>query len=353
MRACFRTRPDGYTLIELIVAMLTGAVVISGALMMLSGTLRHDNALEGKRHSQQGGRRTLFAIEDSRRFAGFGIDPALAVDTNVYRCATPGDPTTNCTMEDGTLVAGRDRSDGSDELVFYARNPYYFGLNLTTAPAGRAWTVNGAAGGAVSLNARAGDTFCAGQILLFVAQPEGKYAKTAYVTAQATASAAADGVLAISLTGTVAGDPFQQAGLLADPELTNPAARVFAVDRYRYFIDTYAQAYGTGQGGNAARTPFLMLDRGLDCDGDNDVTDEYIPIAENVENLQVVYGVRGDVVIGDAAGRRSSRPTSRPPTVFLHGLRPYRNVSYYSNAECPRDVNNKCIAGTAQDDLQP
>ena len=165
----------GMTLLELMVALVIASFLVALVLTVMVSFTQSYNTSEGTRTAQQEGRHSLEMLESTLRSAGFGIDPALAIDVNVYRCTPPGSPTATCTMADGTAVTARARAAASDELVFYSRDSAYFGADLATEPAGRAWSLASApASTSLTLNARTGDRFFSGQILLVVARPDRK-----------------------------------------------------------------------------------------------------------------------------------------------------------------------------------
>jgi type IV pilus assembly protein PilW len=184
----------------------------------------------------------------------------------------------------------RDRTDGPDELVFVGRNPYYRvdfqGTNgcalASGCPTGLAWSVSAATAGgtpSITLQLRAGQLLEYGRSLLVTCSGGGRYTMA---TVGANVTAGANGNTVVPLYATSVTNPYFENNF-ADPCFTGGNALAFAMDRYRYFIRTF---------GNV---PWLMLDTGLDLNGDNQdpwlVEDakDLLPIAPYVEDLQVAY----------------------------------------------------------------
>ena len=275
---CFA--PRGVTLVELMVGLAVVSVVLAMAGTALVSTMQVVNRGARQRGSQSQARAAAAFVERSLRMAGLGIDPALAFDFSVYRglgasCASPGrvPPSADCQ---------RDFADRPDELVFYARDPAYWGSIADAATEGRAWTVAAAdaAGSTLTLTLHGGEVLLPGQILQVVCSGG---AKVAYVTNQTRVNNPARGTVQLLGLGlTAAGDPFHQPGALADPCFGDGTARAFAVDRFRFHVASYPDG--------AEQVPYLMLDTGLDRTGAGvgDPGNE-IPIAEGIEDFQVVY----------------------------------------------------------------
>lgn len=279
-RPAGRSAPRGVTLVELMVGLAVVSVVLAMAGTALVSTMQVVNRGARQRGSQSQARAAAAFVERSLRMAGLGIDPALAFDFSVYRglgasCASPGrvPPSADCQ---------RDFADRPDELVFYARDPAYWGSIADAATEGRAWTVAAAdaAGGTLTLTLHGGEVLLPGQILQVVCSGG---AKVAYVTNQTRVNNPARGTVQLLALGlTAAGDPFDQPGALADPCFGDGTARAFAVDRFRFHVARYPDG--------AEQVPYLMLDTGLDRTGAG-VADpgNEIPIAEGIEDFQVVY----------------------------------------------------------------
>jgi type IV pilus assembly protein PilW len=172
----------------------------------------------------------------------------------------------------------KDRIDGSDELVFYYRNPSYWlpPSGSATAMQGKVWEVTAFGGGGISLSARAGDVFPVGQILEGVCT-NGAGAKY-FTVGGTTTKVVGDGTIDLQLAPEVLGDPFKrQSAGKCDP------VRVYVVERNRFHVRPVPL-------GNDNWESYLMLDTGVDVNGD-DVVDERdeILVAPGIELLQVAY----------------------------------------------------------------
>ncbi|HZH03196.1 MAG TPA: type II secretion system protein [Myxococcaceae bacterium] len=279
--------PFGFTLIELLVTLAIVGVVLSITTSALLGFQQLTNRSHLQRQATAVGRDATAFVEKSLRLAGYGIDPALAFDFNVYRgngarCLGVGGVTSNGCL--GT----RDQTVGPDELVFYARNPEYWGEQLNDEPEGRAWRVLGATAGAVRIQSHGGERFPKGQVLQIVCP---QAAAIAYVELAVSVDVPDPGAGAIGpavdlrVETPEMGNPYRQSAVVAGtPCLTDGLARAFFVDRFRYFVAERVLGLG------AAPTPFLMLDQGVDRNGDDAIDDaDLVAVAQDVVDLQVAY----------------------------------------------------------------
>ena len=109
---------------------------------------------------------------------------------------------------------------------------------------------------------------------------------------------------AIDFETAVAAQPFRQNGVLSDSCFSAGTARVFRINRYRYYVRTFA----------ADQAPYLMLDTGTDLNGDNtlDISD-HLPLAAGVEDLQVAYVLASGTVLGNES-------TDNEPVRFADNL---------------------------------
>jgi type IV pilus assembly protein PilW len=305
----------GYTLVELMIALGVSAVVIAGVVGAALAQQRAFYGTERARAAQASGRAAQLFLEEKVRVAGFGMDPALAFDFQFY---TPANyPSLPCPAE----AAGcpRDAVNNNDELVFYERNPnYWVPADPAGAPVGHAWRVcggptstdnaNAITSGGVDIAANAGDSFKAGQILTAVC-PNGRY--YVYLTVASNKTFTAAGCQTLPLAVADATNPFKRQDLAVGPGSETPAyfnssvsslsspptasscfrtgqARLFQVDRYRFHIRPVA--VGSWPLGKTKYDPYLMLDMGVDTNGDGaiDLNDELV-VAEGVEIMQVAY----------------------------------------------------------------
>lgn len=303
-----RRAPRGVTLVELLVGSVVGLFAAALAVMVLLG---HQRSLLGKdlrRALAANARDTMLVLETPLRRAGWGIDPRFAFDLRNYACATPP-----C----------RDRTDGPDELVFVARNPYYQwvaqGVEACTTAGGcftgNAWPIEAATATTVRITARAGDLFPVGQVVL-AACAGGSSVSMATVAQKASGP----GSVTLQLQAAVAGNPYRE-NALTNGCFSSVGAGLFLVDRFRLAIR------------QEAGVSWLVLDRGLDLVGDDGRTsadgdlDELVPIAPDVEDLQIAYvfnpgaGTGPDLnrnwIVADDAStttREEPNPTLTAPT---------------------------------------
>lgn len=301
-----RRRSPGFTLLELLIALAASAFVIAGVVGAVISQQRAYFSGQRTRAAQSSARAALLYVEDRLKVAGFGMDPALALDFGFYT------PTAALCPAEANGCA-RDGTADSDELVFYTRNPHYWVPNGGTAnPVGHAWTVVGITSNTLTVTANPGDTFLAGQILAAVC-PGGQY--YAYMTVGTnTSKPAADTApssLPIPLAPVDTTTPFKRQDLAAGPGADPPqyfngtvsafaspatpsscfqagTARLFQIDRYRFHVRPVA--VGSFPGGKTKYDPYLVLDMGVDTnqDGVIDAKDELV-IAEGVELMQVAY----------------------------------------------------------------
>jgi type IV pilus assembly protein PilW len=161
---------------------------------------------------------------------------------------------------------------------------------------GKAWH-GSVAGNSVTVAANAGDTFTMGGILL-VTCTNGTQATMARVATTTTAAAA--GNLAVQVMAAQGGNPYREnawtaVGANGCYATANPQPSIFLVDRFRYAIQTFNG------------TPWLVLDTGLDLNGNNTLPDngadlnDLIPIAANVEDMQIAYLYAPGTAFGFAA----------------------------------------------------
>lgn len=252
---------------------------------------------QGLREAQEQGREALDYLEDAVRMAGYGIDPQLAFDFDFYNCNL-GSTTGNITQSSNCALLRRDSATQMDELVLYFRDPSYStsvttGCVGATNLAGNVWQVTAVTTGAspsVTLNLPSTSSIPAGSILQVMCQDASTYTYVTVKTAPvppgsgcaSTAVALEAPISVAGLTGTVT-SPYSRSDLLTSACFSMTSTRAFLVDRERFFIhqDT----------ANALQPrPYLMLDRGIDANGDGALDDlDLLPIAADIEDLQIAY----------------------------------------------------------------
>jgi type IV pilus assembly protein PilW len=302
-------RARGFTLLEVMVA---GTIAILAIGMTMGVFLSQNRAfvtLDYARDANGNGRDAVLEMQSALKRAAFGIDPALAFD---FSCPVGS----NC----------HDRINAPDDLTFYARNPEYVwtAQNSTTCTtgggcfgAGNIWPipaagVTGSGPYGVTITVKAGDVFHKGRNVLLVC-PDG--GNPVFATVQGTVTGPATGVsVAVNATGLIS--PNNPKGCNA-----GGGAALLLIDKFHYFVTTL-----NGE-------PWLVLDTGLDYDGDNilpptDVND-LVPVARGVEDFQVAYQIGQAVVppfttvgapdsntnwvIGDDPGTQEEPLTSAAP----------------------------------------
>jgi type IV pilus assembly protein PilW len=290
----------GVTLIELLVSLAIVGMVLGSALSALVGYQRYTKDINQKRRTQSAARFGASNIERDMRLAGYGMEPAMAFDFTVYdsngnNCAdTGGSGLVNvCALR-------RDKIDGPDEIVFYGRNPEYWGADMAGAPEGRAWAVTASAGNTLTLTIHGGEYFGRGQILQLVC-PGGAGSLYTQLSITYDFRNTAAGPQTLNTTPAVPGDPYQQSPGTFVTANCGGQARAFLIERFRYYVEPNTRlADGTTDS-------FLILDKGVDRDNDGDIdNNDLIPVARNVVDLQVAY-VRPEPAlteVGAEAGKK-------------------------------------------------
>jgi type IV pilus assembly protein PilW len=302
-------RPRGVTLVELMIAVAISSIVLAS----LFGVVQSQQTAYFQGHLQRAAqgsaRAALSFVEQRLAIAGYGLDAPLAFDFQYYgNAALSPDQVIPCPPL-APSSCPRDAVDGSDELVFYARNPRYWVPDDRTGavqPSGNAWRVEAVDTTSVTLTARPGDVFERGRILQLVCKNAEAWAYVT-VSARGTAQNPSDpSSLRLTLFGSSSGNPFRRQAYAATVAcLTGGSARAFLVDRFRFHVRPVPVPAGY--------VPYLVLDTGLDVNGDGSVTeaDETI-VAEGIESFQVGY-----VMANEALAPRGT--TAGAPIAFRSG----------------------------------
>jgi hypothetical protein len=252
-------------------------------------------------------------IEHNLRVLGWGIDPHYAIDLST-NCISPTPP--------GPC---RDQINAPDQLAFVARNPMYRFLNqneggctlVNGCTYGRIWPITAMTAGApntLTISPQSTNpssiNFEMGRVVLAVCAG-GQNATMVTLSQNYTVTNA--GSFVLTPVGPTPNPPYNDWGSLQTCH-GQPGALLFFVDRYRYFI----QNFGTPP----QITPWLTLDTGLDLNANGILppadTADLIPIAKDVEDIQVAYaippstacatapdngpGATGDWIIGNNPG---------------------------------------------------
>jgi type IV pilus assembly protein PilW len=285
-------RPSGFSLVELLIALAASVFVMLGAAVLLRSQYQSFQTSTSERAFQETGRIALDALSTDLRQAGLGVDVGLVFDfgtQNNARSAARQAGTTFGTDSPGCAAAitCRDSTTGPDELVFHSRDPA-FGKPLRTAVTAASTTL--------TVSGPLREPLHQGQILEVVCYTGNM--TWAYVKVGSTVAANLDPTATVDIPLASSGATFpNQNPVLADPCFSTvataaastipAAAKVFKVDRYRYFIRSYSAAGNIVPWGTAGSRPWLMLDRGTtDTTTGKPVVD---PVAPDVEDLQVAY----------------------------------------------------------------
>jgi type IV pilus assembly protein PilW len=341
-----RNRARGFTLVELMVGVVVSSLVVAGALALLLAQKRSFQASSADRALQETGRMALEEMSQNLRMAGYGVEPSmvfdfgLANDVPMYRAPQGpglvvrfgGDSSGTTGFPCGTAVQCRDRIDGPDELAFQYRNPW-FNHQLVSAPSTDTLVIAGPLPQALE----------AGQVLQAVCYSGSMV--WAYVRVSQQVPATGNATVAVSLEGGAALDYPHQNQTLADTCFQTGLARVFKVERLRYFVQNHAPD-GTVTAWNAAGSrPFLLRDRGLRDASGAPIVDVVSP---DVEDLQVAYvfplAPIGQEVAGATAGTRLDAsatgidlaPGGGPPRYDTPRLSPLRASHWPANVRAVR-----------------
>ncbi len=279
--------PRGFTLVEMLVGVLVSAIIIAGSITLLVNQQQAYQNTSNDRAGQEAARVALGAIGDALRRAGYGIHPSVTFDFGnipqiTVEFASPGTVAYNG-KDCPTAVSCRDSVAGSDQIAFYARDPYFVRA-LAAAPTATQLVV---AGGLRT-------PLYQGQVLAVACMSCGK--RFAYVTVGSTVAANPSAPTAAIPLAAAAGAgydfPGQNAALTdpcfganvatatSTPDVFSQSSKVFKVDRYRFYVDHQYVDPDTGQ-----KRPYLMLDQGLVDASGRILT----PVAPDVDDLQFAY----------------------------------------------------------------
>ncbi len=320
----------GVTLVELMVALAVSAAVMVGVVAAVQAQQQAYYNGHKTREAQGAGRTAFLVMERALRRAGYGMDPALALDFNFY--GTDSEPFPDGDALCPTQMGGcpRDSTGNADELVFYSRDPkYWLPSNPGVEPRGSVWRLltrpaSGANGAnQITVEAHQGDRFLRGQILQAVCADGNVYAyftvSNDFPANSPTTQVAANGTSAqLTLFGTSASDPFRRQDLVTT-DCSPPNALVFKIDRYRFHVRPWVVSAGPP----AEYDPYLVLDMGVDLSGNGSVgPEDELLIAEGIEQMQVAYVLAnpalasvGDGSPGTAITFTDEDPGANPPSL--------------------------------------
>ncbi|MDY7231978.1 PilW family protein [Hyalangium rubrum] len=271
MRPSLRSR--GFTLVELLIGAAVGAVVLLGISLTFISQARQYQAHASRRAIQANARQALAFVGRIVRTAGYGVNPdraVLAYDSYdvASDSAAPGFP-------DAVVVHWRDplfrrpvQSANSTQLTLPATQPLSEPLRQ-------------------------------GQILLVLCPLARNHA---FVT---VATYRNEGEFTIPLDSTLPAaapnSPIHGPGRLfheqdkldSDTCFSAPGAQVVKVRRAAFYVATFDS---DGDPATPEKTPYLMMNQGLDMPTDTQVQgdtvideNDSVPVAEGIEQFQVAY----------------------------------------------------------------
>ena len=273
----------GFTLLELMIsiAIMIFGIVMAGAAFALQNKALQ--AMDLTRIANSSSRDATMSIENALREAGWGVDPRYAIDLF------------------STSNKSVDRTSAPDDVSFIARDPMYRwiargdpGCASTVGGcylAGNAWEVTAMTAGppvTLAITLRTNEKIEKGRLLLAVCDG----AQNPVILTSSNNYGPGPGAVTVS-SDTTAAFPYNNMTAIRACH-NGGGAGLFLLNRYHYFIRSYAGV------------PWLMLDPGIDLDGDGTLyptdLDDLIPIAKDVEDLQVAYMLTGTGVGPDNSG---------------------------------------------------
>jgi type IV pilus assembly protein PilW len=321
----------GFTLLEVVITLAILLIVIGALFGVVTG--QQAAFFEGnmQRAAQGSVRAALSFVSQKVADAGFGMDPVLAFDftSTVAPCPTLANP------------CARDRVDGNDELVFFARNSrYWVPDDYATDPAGNAWRIGSVSSSEVVVRARANDAFPKGRILQAVCRGATRFAY--FTVSQTVSTTAVNNSFSIPLEAVSTTNPFLRQDQAADTCFSTGEARLFLIDRFRFHVRPVAVS---GQ-----VIPYLMLDAGLDANNNGWDEGEEVVVAEGIESFQVAYDLTSSALAprGSVAGTAiaftagfpgvttgSGMTTLQFPGTVLPGQTDYQPTSWFDYSVGP------------------
>ncbi|QRK09893.1 prepilin-type N-terminal cleavage/methylation domain-containing protein [Archangium violaceum] len=256
-------RPRGFSLIELLVSVAIGGVVLTGICLVFISQAWQYQAHASRRAVQASVRQALGFVERHVRNAGYGVDPdraILAYDSFDAAGNAPGDG-----YPDGITVHARD--------LYFRRRATTVGTDF------------------LRFDLELQRPLRKGEILLVLCPGAIRYA---YVTVGETAPVGADTVqldTAPSPMDSPSGPPgtlFHEQDQLNEACFhdTEPPV-VVKVERSSFYVASFDD---DGDPATPGATPYLMLHRGVDINGDGTIDGaDAAPIAVGIEQLQVAY----------------------------------------------------------------
>jgi type IV pilus assembly protein PilW len=298
--------PRGFTLIELLVGTAIGALVFVGISLVFISQASQYQAHASRRAVQANVRQALGFVERHVRNAGYGVDPDRAL-----------------LAYDSYNAASDTRADGyPDGLTVHARD-LDFRRTVSVTATDSLTLLDGedtdALPDALTRPLRRGE------ILLVLCPGAVQYA---YVTVGESAPVGATTIRLDTTpapTDSPAGAPgalFREHGRLSEPCFNGGEPPVVVkVERTSFYVASFDEDSDPATPG---ATPYLMLHRGVDANGDGRIDGkDATPVAVGIEQLQVAYILN---TVGDSA----------PPLVGVEGAVPWGEQWHTGTPESDR-----------------
>lgn len=276
-------KSSGMTLIEILVALTIASIMMLGVFEVFVAQKNLFVSTDITASAQDNARVALDSIQRDLVHAGFGVDPSLAFPFVDINTGTPAD---------------FDRTDRPDELQFLARERFPLpgagesGCPPMVTDAGRRfyWSITSAGAGAgITIHVCPGFELHRGTFLLAMCNDAGTYAYMRYMGPNLSSNGETNisisaGVLNVFYSVSDRTYPPTFGSNLDQGCYNDGYAQLHRINYYRYYIRR-TEPYNPD-----AETPYLMLDRGVDLNGDNNFDEnDHIPVAEGIEDLQVVF----------------------------------------------------------------
>jgi len=280
---------DGMTMIEILVALAIASIMMLGIYEVFVAQKNLYVSTDITAQAQDNARFAIDSIQRDLSHAGFGIDPGLAflrIDLTTYG------------------PADYDRTDGPDTLQFLARERYPLpGANEVGCPAVSTdvskrfyWQITSASNaGGITIHVCPGFQLYRGTILLAMCSDASTYVYFRYIGSNLSQAGETDVTISMASllpAGSVTDLTYPMRGGTSNLDeacYSNGNAQLHRINFYRYYIRP-ADVDPTSR--VQITPPYLMLDPGIDLDGDGNINndeDDHIPVAEGIEDMQVVY----------------------------------------------------------------
>ncbi len=333
----------GMTLIEVLVAFAIASIMILGIFEVFVAQKNLYISTDISANAQDNLRIAMDALTRDVMHAGFGVDPSLSF---LFLNVNTGLP-----------AADFDSTTGPDTLQFLARerNPLP-GANENGCPANTTdiskrfyWSITGAnQATGLTIHVCEGFELYRGTILLAMCSDGMTYAYFRYTGAKLTRNAESDVTIPsaqLNIIGSVTSGNYPIAFLSNNIDVScySSGAQLYRVNYYRYYIRPPEVDAVTGR---EVVPPYLMLDTGLDLNDDNNIDEnDHIPVAEGIEDMQVVY----NFLNGNCAGS--------PACLYnrVSDMANYADVMRPVFCDDPNFFEETCIAGSvsARNDNNP